>query len=89
MNNTEQEMNIKHVGHNSLSFYRKLVFGLSGFLLFLMITDIVSSTLLLAFSIIALFLGFTNFGRQCPLLLSFQYRINRMKSKTKESITKK
>jgi hypothetical protein len=74
---------------NKLSLSRILVFGFSGFLLFLLITEIVSGKLLLAVSIIAVFLGFTDFGRQCPLLLSLQYHINRIKLKTKESIAEK
>jgi hypothetical protein len=82
-------MNIEHTGLNKLSLNRKLVFGLSGVLLFVFITEIAAGKLLLAVSIIALFLGFTNFGRQCPLLLSLHYHINRMKSKNKESITEK
>jgi TRAP-type uncharacterized transport system fused permease subunit len=77
-------MNVGHTGQNKLSSNRKLVFGLSGVLLFLFIAERAAGKLLLTLSIIALFLGFTNFGRQCPLLLSLQYRINRMKSKNKE-----
>jgi NhaP-type Na+/H+ and K+/H+ antiporter len=82
-------MNVEHTGKNKLSFNRKLVFGLSGVLLFFIITEIVGGKLLLAVSIIALFLGFTNFGRQCPLLLSLQYYINRMKSKNINQSQKK
>jgi Na+/H+ antiporter NhaB len=74
-------MNVGHTGQNKLSLNRKLVFGLSGVLLFFIITEIAAGKLLLAVFIITLFLGFTNFGRQCPLLLSLQYHINRMKSK--------
>jgi hypothetical protein len=82
-------MNVEHTGQNKLSFNRKLVFGLSGILLFFIITGIAAGKLLLAVSIIALFLGFTDFGRQCPLLFSLKYHINRMKSRNKESITEK
>jgi hypothetical protein len=76
-------MNIERTRQNKLSLSRKLVFGLSGFLVFLLIAEIVSGKLLFAVSLIALFLGFTDFGRQCPLLLSLQYHITRIKSKNK------
>jgi hypothetical protein len=82
-------MNVEHTGQNKLFFNRKFVFGLSGVLLFYIITEIAAGKLLLAVSLIALFLGFTNLGRQGPLLLSLQYHINRMKSKNKESIIEK
>jgi hypothetical protein len=32
-------------------------------------------------SLAALFLGLTDFGRQCPLILSVRYHLNRIKSK--------
>jgi len=75
-------MNSELTRQNKLSFSRKLVFGLAGILIILFITKIAAGTFLVVGSIIAVFLGFTNFGRQCPLLLSLQYHINRMKSKT-------
>ena len=89
MNYTEKKMIIEHTGQNKLSFHRKLVFGLSGVLLFLFIAEIAAGKLLLVVSMIALFLDFTNLGRQCPLLLSLQYHINRMKSKKQKFITEK
>jgi hypothetical protein len=89
MNNAEEEMNREHTMRNKLSLSRKLIFGLSGVLIFLLITEIVSGKLLFAVSFIALFLGVTDFGRQCPLLLSVQYHVHRVTSKTKESITEK
>jgi hypothetical protein len=78
-------MNIGHSAQVGLSFSRKLVFGLSGVLFFLIIAGLASSKMLLAGLIIALFLGVTNFGCQCPLLLSLRSHINRMKTKDKIS----
>ena len=80
-------MNLEHKGWNKLSFFRKLVFGLSGILFILIITGIDGSIFIIAGLIITLFLAVTNFGRQCPLLLSLRYHINRMKTKNNKSNT--
>jgi hypothetical protein len=35
---------------------------------------------------VALFLGITDFGRQCPLMLSVQHHLNRMKLKKQSQV---
>ena len=81
-------MNIEHRSRNKFSFYRKLVFAMSGILFVLIITGIAGGIFMIGGLIITLFLAVTNFGRQCPLLLSLQYHINRMKTKNNNSDTK-
>ena len=53
--------------------------GIAGVVLFL--SGCPRSYYLLAGSAAALFLGVTDFGRQCPLMLSIRHRIYRMKSR--------
>jgi hypothetical protein len=81
-------MNIEQTKQNKLSLYRKLVFGLSGVLFVLIITGVINGIFPIAGLILMLFLGVTNFGRQCPLLLSLRNYINRIKTKDKISNTK-
>jgi hypothetical protein len=53
--------------------------GILGIVFFLLGSP--GSYYLLAGSAAALFLGLTNFGRQCPLFLSVRHLVYRMKSK--------
>jgi len=78
-------MNIEQTEQNKLSFYRKLVFGLAGVLFVLIIMEIFNGIFPIAGLIIMLFLGVTNYGRQCPMLLSLRNHISRMKTKDKIS----
>jgi len=58
--------------------------GILGILLFLF--GIPGGYFLLAGSIAALFLGVTDFGRQCPLILSMRHLAYRIRAKGKNSI---
>jgi hypothetical protein len=58
--------------------------GMLGIILFLLGSP--RSYYLLIGSAAALFLGVTDFGRQCPLILSVQHHLNRMKSKKQSQI---
>jgi hypothetical protein len=58
--------------------------GILGIVLFLLGNP--RSYYLLIGSAAALFLGLTDFGRQCPLILSVQHLLYRMKSKRKSRI---
>ncbi|MCX6122329.1 MAG: hypothetical protein NTX44_12035 [Ignavibacteriales bacterium] len=58
--------------------------GFLGIVLFLL--GIPRNYFLLIGSGAALFLGLTDFGRQCPLILSVQYHLNRMKSKRQSQV---
>jgi hypothetical protein len=78
-------MNIEQTEQNKLSLYRKLVFGLAGVIFVLIFMEIFRGIFALAGLIILLFLGVTNFGRQCPLFLSLRNHINRIKTKDKVS----
>jgi hypothetical protein len=53
--------------------------GILGVLLFLLGSP--GRPYLIAMSLLVLFLGFTDFGRQCPLMLSVRHHLNRMKLK--------
>ena len=53
--------------------------GFAGIVLFLV--GCPGSYYLLAGSAAALFLGITDFGRQCPLFLSVRHLVNRIRSK--------
>ena len=52
--------------------------GVVGLLVFL--AGFSRSTVLMSLSIIAVFLGMTDFGRQCPLFLSLRHLLYRIKS---------
>jgi hypothetical protein len=54
------------------------VFAGTSFIVFF--TGLIAHFLVLGIGALALSLAITNFGRQCPLLLSLRYQINRMKS---------
>jgi hypothetical protein len=58
--------------------------GILGIILFLL--GIPRNYFLLIGSGAALFLGVTDFGRQCPLILSVQYHLNRIKSKRQSQV---
>ena len=58
--------------------------GILGILLFLFGTP--EGYYLLAGSVAALFLGLTDFGRQCPLILSMRHLAYRIRAKGKTSI---
>jgi hypothetical protein len=58
--------------------------GVSGILLFLF--GIPGGYYLMAGSVTALFLGVTDFGRQCPLILSMRHLAYRVRSKGKITI---
>jgi hypothetical protein len=60
------------------------VIGVLGIILFLLGSP--RSYYLLIGAAAALFLGLTDFGRQCPLILSVQHLLYRMKSKKKPKI---
>jgi len=55
------------------------VAGILGFILFLV--GIPGSYIFLGISLVALFLGVTDFGRQCPLFLSVKQILYRIRSK--------
>jgi hypothetical protein len=55
------------------------VLGLVGGTIYL--SGLVPSVLMLLASGLALFLAITNFGRQCPLLMSLRYKLVRFKSR--------
>jgi hypothetical protein len=58
--------------------------GILGIILFLLGSP--GSYYLLIGSAVALFLGVTDFGRQCPLILSARHLLYRMKSKKQSQI---
>ena len=58
--------------------------GILGIILFLLGSP--RSYYLLIGSAAALLLGVTDFGRQCPLILSVQHHLNRMKSKKQSQV---
>jgi len=58
--------------------------GVFGIILFLLGSP--GSYYLLIGSAVALFFGITDFGRQCPLILSVQHHLNRMKSKKQSQV---
>jgi Sec-independent protein secretion pathway component TatC len=58
--------------------------GILGIILFLLGSP--RSYYLLIGTVVALFLSITDFGRQCPLILSVQHHLNRMKSKRQSQI---
>ncbi|MGD0590075.1 MAG: hypothetical protein ABSA44_04665 [Bacteroidota bacterium] len=58
--------------------------GILGIVLFLLESP--RSYFLLIGSGVALFLGVTDFGRQCPLILSVRHLLYRMKSKRQSQI---
>jgi hypothetical protein len=58
--------------------------GILGIILFLLGNP--RSYYLLISSVTVLFLGVTDFGRQCPLILSVQHHLNRMKSKRRSQV---
>jgi hypothetical protein len=58
--------------------------GIFGIILFLLVNP--RSYYLLIGSAAALFLGITGFSRQCPLILSVQHHLNRMKSKRQSQV---
>ena len=58
--------------------------GILGIILFLLGSP--RSYYLLIGSAAALFLGLTDCGRQCPLILSVQHHLNRMKSKKQSPV---
>ena len=58
--------------------------GILGIILFLLGSP--RSYYLLIGSVAAIFLGLTDFGRQCPLILSVQHHLNRMKSKKQSQL---
>ena len=58
--------------------------GILGVLLFLL--GCPGRYYILAMSLLVLFLGFTDFGRQCPLMLSVQHHLNRMKLKKQPQV---
>jgi hypothetical protein len=58
--------------------------GILGIVLFLL--GMPGSYYLLAGSIAALFLGVTDFGRQCPLILSARHLVYRIRSKGKPPV---
>ena len=58
--------------------------GILGVLLFLLGSP--GRYYVLAVSLPVLFLGFTDFGRQCPLMLSVQHHLNRMKLKKQSQV---
>ncbi len=66
--------------------YEKMLkgIGILGVILFLLGSP--RSYFLLMGSIAALFFGLTDFGRQCPLILSVQHHLNRRKSKKQSQI---
>jgi len=60
---------------------RYLLDGAGATLAFLFLTGIHRSEWLLAIGLFALFLGMTNFGQQCPLILSAKHLAYRLKSR--------
>lgn len=64
---------------NRILRYALIAVGLVDGLLFLV--GLHTSGMLLAPGLLALFLGVTDFGRQCPLLLSLRHLSSRWKSK--------
>ncbi len=64
---------------NNITNYRTWMFVLAGISFIVFFSGLFAHILFLAAAIFLLFLGLTNFGRQCPLLLSLRYQIKRMK----------
>jgi hypothetical protein len=65
---------------------RKVLKGLGIFGILLFLFGIPRGYFLLAGSVAALFLGVTDFGRQCPLILSMRHLAYRGRSKGKTTI---
>ena len=63
------------------SFRRLALLVLAGISVLLYATGIFPSPWSLVIGILAFFLGVTDFGRQCPLILSARSLLSRMRSK--------
>ncbi len=64
-----------------LSFQRIIVFVMAGIILVLTSFEIIPNLIGLGAILILLFLGVTNYGRQCPVVLSIKRIIHKIKSK--------
>ncbi len=74
-------MRIKAVaGQERLVYVRRALIGLGIVGVILFSTSVTESVPFLATAILVAFLGITNFGRQCPLLLVVRRAIQRSKS---------
>ncbi len=67
-------------GQARLVYVRRILIGLGFLGVILFSTGVTESVPLLATAILLAFLGVTNFGRQCPLLLVLRRAIQRSKS---------
>ena len=68
------------------SVVRYLLNGLGVIDVLMFLAGIHSSGMLLALGVFAMFLGITDFGRQCPLILSARHIATRLRSKGRPSV---
>lgn len=68
------------------SVVRFLLNGLGVIDVLMFLAGIHSSVMLLALGFLAMFLGITDFGRQCPLILSVRHIAYRLRSKGHPSV---
>jgi hypothetical protein len=76
-------MNKNQLSTSNISLLRTGIFILAGITLVAGLSDFFLSRWILVSSAVFFFLGITDFGRQCPIVLSVQHHINRWKSKNK------
>jgi hypothetical protein len=65
---------------------RLILSGVGVIVLMIFLSGIYGSVLLLMLGLAFLFLGATDFGRQCPLILSVRHLVYRIQSKAKPSV---
>jgi hypothetical protein len=66
---------------SNISFNRWLMIIIGGIAALLFVMNVYASKWLVVIAAIGLTLGITNFGRQCPLMLSLHYILARLKKK--------
>jgi hypothetical protein len=67
---------------NHITFRRGLSFAIAGAAAILVILNIIGSLWIYLIGAAALFLGVTDFGRRCPLVLSIRYLYARRRKRT-------
>ena len=72
-------MKTSQLSTSKISLVRKSTFALGAGALILGAADAFSSSLLIAAGVAGLFLAATDFGRQCPLLLSVRQFVSRLR----------
>ncbi|MCX6132306.1 MAG: hypothetical protein NTU47_00720 [Ignavibacteriales bacterium] len=70
----------------SRSVVRYVLNGVGVILALMFLVGVRGSGWFLTFGLLALFMGVTDFGRQCPLILSVRHLAYRISSKAKPSI---